>query len=464
MDYIKSIYQLPKNDKAILSYESNAKFSIYPNDSLFKYGFYYYINQTKNKMSILETPEFKDKNLHYVVNEFEPRIQEYVYNKNIDQNNKIDIYNASLKYFDIKDESDMKYIDFYAYWEMLMILNIISDKTSPLNILNLCNKENLGAKMAIKFYLDKFTNTKNANKFDIISLEDIIDNKNIFDIDKIKKLLNNKTSYNIITADIELKWHNLNNQEQESYILLLIDIYFAMNQLNKGGCFILKIYDSFTDLTIKIISILNDVFENVFIIKPFVSRPSNSEKFLVCMNYLAVDKNKLNKLLDIITKANNNGKYLVDIFPDYIIPESLELLNIITSVKFSNNQHKYINTMVNYLNSYNFYGDIYNELLDKQKKANNYWISTFYPINKDDLITMRNYYEKEIKNAIKKSIDDLVNYQKIYISQKYIYEFNKNLNNYNDPNNKSVDSIDTSDTNESEKNNKKTSKKASKKN
>ena len=81
---------------------------------------------------------------------------------------------------------------------------------------------------------------------------------------------------------------------------------------------------------------------------------------------------------------NNSNKYLVNIYPNYIIPESLELLNKKVSVKLSNRQHKYINEMVKYLTSGNYFGTEYNNYLNKQKNANNYWISTYYSLNNSD--------------------------------------------------------------------------------
>ena len=50
------IYELPKNQKDnILSEDTEASFSIFPNMPLLKYGFYYFIHQTKNKAHFRST-------------------------------------------------------------------------------------------------------------------------------------------------------------------------------------------------------------------------------------------------------------------------------------------------------------------------------------------------------------------------------------------------------------------------
>ena len=49
------IYELPKNqNKNILQEDQEPSFSIFPNMPLMKYGFYYFIHQTKDKMEMFD--------------------------------------------------------------------------------------------------------------------------------------------------------------------------------------------------------------------------------------------------------------------------------------------------------------------------------------------------------------------------------------------------------------------------
>lgn len=91
----------------------------------------------------------------------------------------------------------------------------------------------------------------------------------------------------IITGDGGFDFSSDFNK-QELYItnLLFAQIAFAICMQKKGGVFILKIFDSFYQHTIDIMYILSSLYEKVYIIKPQTSRYANSEKYLVCSNFI----------------------------------------------------------------------------------------------------------------------------------------------------------------------------------
>jgi len=57
----------------------------------------------------------------------------------------------------------------------------------------------------------------------------------------------------------------------------------------KEGSFVLKIFDSFMPHTIDLLYILASFYEKVYITKPQTSRFANSEKYIVCKNFLFED-------------------------------------------------------------------------------------------------------------------------------------------------------------------------------
>jgi cap1 methyltransferase len=63
----------------------------------------------------------------------------------------------------------------------------------------------------------------------------------------------------------------------ENLLLLLLWIDFAIS-LHSGGKFVCKIFDVFTPFTAGLIYILYRHFERICIIKPYTSRPANSER------------------------------------------------------------------------------------------------------------------------------------------------------------------------------------------
>jgi len=90
----------------------------------------------------------------------------------------------------------------------------------------------------------------------------------------------------IITANGWLDTHvELDNYETRIYPLLLAQICFAICLQKKGGCFILRINDCFTTSTVELLYLLSSFYEKVYLTKPRTSCFTNSEKYLVCINF-----------------------------------------------------------------------------------------------------------------------------------------------------------------------------------
>jgi hypothetical protein len=130
------IYELPKSSNElaktskdnILVEDTEASFSVFPNMPLLKYGFYYFIHQTKNKMEMFEKPEQKNKELHKIVNAFEDIVPQEDFVKQT-KNDMIkstdDINSYSIKFFG-SDRIISR--AFYKLWELIMMFDIIPDK------------------------------------------------------------------------------------------------------------------------------------------------------------------------------------------------------------------------------------------------------------------------------------------------------------------------------------------------
>jgi hypothetical protein len=79
---------------------------------------------------------------------------------------------------------------------------------------------------------------------------------------------------------------NFNEQENNISQLLFAQIAFAVCMQKKGGCFVLKIFDSFLLHTLDLLALLSSFYKKVYIVKPFTSRYANSEKYVVCKSFL----------------------------------------------------------------------------------------------------------------------------------------------------------------------------------
>jgi len=94
------------------------------------------------------------------------------------------------------------------------------------------------------------------------------------------------------------------NQEKNSLRLIRCEIFLALNIQKIGGNFICKIFDTFHIETIKLLYLLNLSYEKVYLYKPRTSRNSNSEKYIVCLNYKVYDKDIVNKVCHSIINDN----------------------------------------------------------------------------------------------------------------------------------------------------------------
>ena len=151
-------------------------------------------------------------------------------------------------------------------------------------------------------------------------------------IEGLSKHIDNKAD--IVTGDGGFDFSiNYSNQEQLSYRLIFCQIVCAFSTLKIGGNFVVKIFDIFTNLNIKLIYFLSTMFlDGIYIIKPFTSRPANSEKYIVCKNFKLTDTSKIiEKIVTIFHKIckNDNIVKILSIEIPYLFSIKIEELNAI---------------------------------------------------------------------------------------------------------------------------------------
>ena len=78
-------------------------------------------------------------------------------------------------------------------------------------------------------------------------------------------------------------------EEYNHFSLFLGEIIIALFTQNVGGTFILKMYDISYVNSINLLHILNYFYTSVKIIKPYTSRPCNSEKYIKCEFFKGFD-------------------------------------------------------------------------------------------------------------------------------------------------------------------------------
>jgi hypothetical protein len=215
------------------------------------------------------------------------------------------------------------------------------------------------------------------------------DINNLKNIDNVKeianKYANGVSEFYLITADGGFdEGTDFNNKEQLHYFLILNEIYAAMTLQKQEGSFILKVFDIFTDTSIHLLYLLNLLYEEVYIYKPLTSRPTNSEKYVICKNFKSFDtktssfmKKKIYNLSENLKKKNI--KYCTFKLFKNIPDEFVQNIRNMNS-KLLNKQCLFLDKAIIYCKDTEFINNYENELLkssEKRKEVFNKWIVTY---------------------------------------------------------------------------------------
>jgi hypothetical protein len=371
MNYNIQVYKLPKNNNLDIFIKTDKLVinSPYENHPLFTLGYHYFIGRTRESMSIIDKLDTKSE-FYYVVNPFEAIIPNY----DDSVNNLAKIY--------LKQE--IQSLDFYKFWEMCLLFNIVEGTNLNIVLFKDYSKDyskdiNDGELQAIKTYRQKF-------------------------LEKQSKKDNFYREYKKnITADLIIINNNL---DKENIIIenLLKNIVDVLNCQNKKGNLILKLGDTYTMPTIKIIHLLTSLYKDCYLYKPFFSRSSDNEKYIICKNFDVNDVKKIIINLETIIKTIKLN-YITDIFIDIsqeILQDIFNTIKVI-NIKLVNQQQIIINDIIKYIKENNYYGDKYHEYRNQQIDATQWWITNFLPPSENLYKTNKETFEKNIKLTIEKN-------------------------------------------------------------
>lgn len=433
-NYIPIVYQLDES-KDILSYRETSEFSRNIDYPVFSLGFQHFIHQSKDKMEVVESFKGK-KQVYYVINEFERYVDDY----------DKDINSTAISYFDLKNKPNILSRAFFKLWELFFMFDLVDLKNK--NFVSAHLAEGPGSFIqATMFFRDKFTEkglSKN-DKYYAVTLHNEDVKKHVpklednfvkfYEKEKPVRFIMHKTyskaqsggavdkdngdltdlktrilfggnfkekKADFVTADGGFDWGYENIQEQEALKLILSQIVMAIEIQAKGGHFICKFYESFSITTAKVINMLKIFYKNVYLVKPLMSRASNSEKYAVCMDFLdPKDKsnkiNKINKLIDEMNKHKNMN--LVNVFSEFVFDDSFKSTLIKSNIEIANKQFKTINEMITFIEKQNYRGEEYTLRREKQINASKYWVEHFFPESKEF---------KSKKESIMKLTNDII--------------------------------------------------------
>lgn len=138
------------------------------------------------------------------------------------------------------------------------------------------------------------TQTLTSNVHTYNGVDDSGDLCNLETAAELEKLM--QTKVDLITADGGFdEGDDFNNKEQLHYNLITYEIYYCLRFQKEGGVCMIKFFDMFTDVTMQLVYILAKYYTQVYIYKPLTSRPTNSEKYLVCKGFKGIEPDELDK-------------------------------------------------------------------------------------------------------------------------------------------------------------------------
>jgi len=142
-----------------------------------------------------------------------------------------------------------------------------------------------------------------------------------------------KNSMDLITGDGGFDFSaDFMNQEGNSIKLIYSQVCFALSMQKIGGCFIIKMFDLFTQISIDILFLLANYYKSVNIMKPNTSRYANSEKYIICKGfYRELSDTTINKIIDSYDNINSEDilKKIINIDIPYFFINKLEEINAI---------------------------------------------------------------------------------------------------------------------------------------
>jgi len=206
----------------------------------------------------------------------------------------------------------------------------------------------------------------------------------INNINYIKKYFENIGKCDLYTSDagISLDIEDYNEQELIEIKLKLAEVVCALISLKETGNMVIKIYTFFEKATIDVLIILSNLFKSFKIVKPMTSKPTNSENYIVGVDYIGYDKSI--KIIDLFMKKinqfDNNGYIKIIDNKDIILFNNIAKSIYYKQIIFINRNLYYFETFYNEsCNNVNLIKDIYNKYI---KQLVEYYYEKYISENK----------------------------------------------------------------------------------
>ena len=155
--------------------------------------------------------------------------------------------------------------------------------------------------------------------------------------------------------------------------IIFAEMLMAFNIQKIGGIFVIKVFDLFNPITIKILYIIYKYYDEFNIYKPKTSRPANSEKYIIARGFKGINKEELEELQNCLYNWGDN-KIHYDFDGVYITDDFYKIISEY-NIEFVNNQIRYIEETLFYINN-KLCKEEYNNIISNQVNNAINWVRT----------------------------------------------------------------------------------------
>lgn len=190
-----------------------------------------------------------------------------------------------------------------------------------------------------------------------------------------------RNSVDFITADGGFDFSSdFNNQEEQSFRLIVCEVLSTLLLQKIGGGFLLKVYDCFNRETLMLLHILKACYDDLYFIKPLTSRPANSERYILCCGFNDNHQKYIPVLKNLVSQYDNLE--IPDIQKTLNTKLSYDMLYYIVlyNMYYTIRQVYYIQRTINYINFFKKQQEdsVLNVLLEKHTIKSKNWCLKYH--------------------------------------------------------------------------------------
>lgn len=348
----------------------------YPEMSL---GFVHFYHKALDNLKEINVKKFENRRKIYLITQdFETQI-EFTETQTEQTPTSINLeFNNYLH--DNGYSNDVFSSGFMKMWEMNIYFKIIDNGTKPISIYNF-GKNNDGSLLQGACFI----RSNNKDTYHSIELSNKNNESILSNLYKKSITFSNtnkptKNSIDLIICDPEINTSNIYAQEQNMLKPFIENIQEALNYQKKDGSLIIKISETYTVVTIKIIEYIKQFYKNSWICKPLVSDAYTTERYIIFTEFklAKLEKADDNGLKNIVATIHDNEKFhLYDVFLNVPLKQKVKEFYIKLNADFGMMQYMAINKIIVYVAGNNFNGADYNDYYNKQIANAHYYANIF---------------------------------------------------------------------------------------